>query len=1376
MYEFDPLHCPLKGITLIEASAGTGKTYNICLLYLRLIIEQNLAPEEILVLTFTKAACSELRQRIKNYLLLFLNKLEKRKFFREEKVFYQHDLLDLYISELYQKKLSFQGDNDKYDLMIESVRDVIASFDQASIYTIHGFCQKLLTDKIFDKIVVGQFEVVNDDLYLRRTLAGKFWVEKIEPILCESEEFAAWILKSGLGPNALADLLEDRLQNQDGILISEKVEKGSITCSSILEKPVHCKKLYDKLSELWDIFANEAYSMLTNQAVLSLPSNIYKLDIINRSFNSWNRYLKYNFHWMNTSDLYKKGVKAELLSSSFIKDKVLKGKNFSLHFIFFVIHKMLVLLDEADLFFHFKWLKICERWLISAPQNLRALKNQSFQLTFDDLLRKVNLGLSEKNNFGKLIRKRFPAALIDEFQDTDRTQYEIIKHIYAKKLANTKVSVLPAENCLEELSECRDFSLFLFGDPKQSIYAFRGADIYSYFSAKKNADQIFTLTSNWRANLPLIEANNYLFSLNSQVFIEKNLKFSKAKYRNNLFFEYNDDDIRGTSLKNKAANEGYLDKNAGNLLHIWLLPYEKNQDSIYTSTKKQFLLNRKDAIYVSAIAVVDEVCRLLNQNINECAVSTEKFSPSEIAILVRTNRQGYLMHDLLKKKGINTFSLFKVSIFSTEEAKNIELMLQAISKPNDLVKIKSALLSPWINIDFEKLRTGQITEQLLSYVSIFSELHNIYKKRGFISMWFSMFEFFDLNKNIIVNQKANRQIANFIHLGELLCQAFHNLGSFGVTLEQLINWLNKKIKKSKRGEDLLRPECSGDYVKVMTIHQAKGQEFPVVFCPFLFDMLPGEEKNLSLSKKKHLLNLFNFRNNEKTYQCLARSIYEAYQKLRHSGIGLFDEKIICRDYLDRVAYLDQLAENVRLIYVAMTRATKRSYLIAGIFSRGGNHSTTASCKSSLNWLIHDNLDNILSTDEIISRWMRLESDSIYVKTLFNLQSENIFYRDMKIQSLSNLVNTDFSKIKYEEIPPSWHINSFTKLVDSQRLFLDRDGIDKSFDMESEAYTFDSSSLAVKESNELSLTFLPSGVAAGILMHQLYEKIFSSSIEQWSFVVSDILKNFEYQWRIFVQSNSEKHAWKDFTTHGWIDRWHPIFFEHVKSIASYNLKVIDDDRSKLSHEENNLLPDSFRLQDLTRNDIVVEFPFTLYFRGGEKFFHDDSQAYSRDQLVKALLDNFSYSCFTKKSFSRICSGVDGGFVKGVIDLIFSHNQRYYFIDWKTNKVVPKINENMNDAINLVMNEQGYWLQGILYSLALHRYLKSIYSDYDYEKHFGGMYFIFVRYLINDSSTDVKNLNTSQFLMQREKIEKNSEFIVMHRPPFLLIDGLDKLFLP
>ncbi|MBN2468679.1 MAG: UvrD-helicase domain-containing protein, partial [Deltaproteobacteria bacterium] len=189
VHHFDLLNSPLAGTNLIEASAGTGKTYTITGLFLRLLLEKRLPVEQILVVTFTEAASGELKDRIRTML-------------REAvKAFSHSGCEDSFLNALVKKY-------SDVSTSLHYLRAALRAFDKAAIYTIHGFCLRMLQENAFESATLFDTELVTDQENLKKEIVEDFWRKHLYH---ESSLFIKYILSKKIGPDTLLSLLSTKV-------------------------------------------------------------------------------------------------------------------------------------------------------------------------------------------------------------------------------------------------------------------------------------------------------------------------------------------------------------------------------------------------------------------------------------------------------------------------------------------------------------------------------------------------------------------------------------------------------------------------------------------------------------------------------------------------------------------------------------------------------------------------------------------------------------------------------------------------------------------------------------------------------------------------------------------------------------------------------------------------------------------------------------------------------------------------------------------------------------------------------------------------------------------------------------------------------------
>ncbi len=445
---------PLEGLNLIEASAGTGKTYTICGLYLRLVAELGLGVEQILVVTYTKAATAELRERIRGLLVSALAALEEG----DE-------------AEGICAQLAVRCDDPA--AAVRRLRRALLDFDRANISTIHGFCQRMLADHAFESGSPFQTEMLTDQRLLLQEVVDDFWRLRIQDL---PSGLVSHLLDSGFSSDWLVTLLSGRvgrpyLERRGGeapadtvALETEYLQSFALTRRSWLEQRASVEKV-----------------LLEDTG---LHRGQYRKEWITNWLASMQAYLEEE----TPGTWFKQFPK---FTSANLGKSVKKGHLPPGHPFFDHCDRLLVAREALVKAYELARVRLLTELFDYAEGELERRKRTRGVQFYDDLL--VNLQRALESDTGEKlagrIRSSCEAALIDEFQDTDPLQYGIFRAIFDQ-------SQRP---------------VFLVGDPKQAIYSFRGADIFAYLRAGRDVANRYTLDRNWRATPALVDAINTIF-------------------------------------------------------------------------------------------------------------------------------------------------------------------------------------------------------------------------------------------------------------------------------------------------------------------------------------------------------------------------------------------------------------------------------------------------------------------------------------------------------------------------------------------------------------------------------------------------------------------------------------------------------------------------------------------------------------------------------------------------------------------------------------------------------------------------------------------------------------------------------------------------
>ncbi|MFT7683189.1 MAG: exodeoxyribonuclease V beta subunit [Moritella dasanensis] len=1143
---------PLYGERLIEASAGTGKTFTIASLYLRLLLGhggdnayqkddqiQALSVDQILVVTFTEAATAELRDRIR------------------ARIHQARIAFSIGYSEDPVISLLLADTNERdYGRCAKSLLAAERQMDEAAIYTIHGFCQRMLKQNAFESGALFESEFITDESQLKFNAVADFWRSHFYRY---KDGMIDMVHSFWSSPQALLREISGYLSNTDIEFIAKT------GCDDI-------EGNYDKLTlsiqqvkDAWFENVNELCELI--QAG-NLNGNSYRP----ASVSKWlNEMLTWSQSTTKQNDLPDSIVK---FAQHALTAKTKKGKQSPEHSVFSDIE---ALLEQP--------LSLKDGFIVKAVEYVRArvmkTKNQSQLLSFDDLLSGLSDALvgEQALNLAECIRNQYPVAMIDEFQDTDQQQYDIFNTIYGKQ---------------------DGAGLFMIGDPKQAIYSFRGADIFTYMQARENVAAHYTLAKNWRSSNSMVSAVNRVFEHAHKPFI----------YEDSISFQ-------------PVASQGkskplLLNGNEPAALQLWL---HEEED------QKNITKGRYQQIYAKATA--NQIATLLTDaQQGNAMLSGRPVKAGDIAILVRTGAEARLVRDQLDALSIpSVYMSNRESVFATREARELYHIFAAILNPEDEGLLRAALATsifekPAIELD-QLSNDEKVWEQT---VAEFKQYQNTLQWQGFLPALRLLLNHQNIAAIMLSGQGGDRRLTDVLHLGELLQEASLELdGEYS-----LFRWFGEKIENpnSDAQEQLVRLESEADLVQVVTIHKSKGLEYNLVFLPFI---------------------------------CATR---QASTPLYHQDghtyvhLDLDDEEAL--ETAKEQADQERLAEDLRLLYVALTRGVYATWLGLGAVKMGNSHN-----KMHLNAMGY-----LLQQGEECK-----DSDfKTCVEKMAALQA-CVDVVPPPLQAVAAYQPIATPPVVYQAkkmtnpISKNWWVTSYSAL--SRHSHGNRHS---SYDASLELPGFDAEVNTEKhQDQEISwdIFSFPRGAAAGTLLHTVFEHIDFANVDE-AMLTEQILQLLERE--------------------GYDLAWLPVLLELVNQVLDCPLQ------------------DGFSLRQLTPTDKKVEMEF---FMPISSLNCDDLNA-----LIKQH-DSLSQEA-GELDFLQV-----SGMLKGFIDLVFVYQGRYYVLDYKSNHLGDSQADYTVDAINQVMVEHRYELQYQLYTLALHRFLRSRIPDYSYEQHFGGVYYLFLR---------------------------------------------------
>ncbi|WWE59204.1 exodeoxyribonuclease V subunit beta [Parasalinivibrio latis] len=1143
----DPMIFPLHGARLIEASAGTGKTFTLAALYLRLLLghgnddhafERPLGVSEILVVTFTEAATQELRDRI------------RARIHQARLAFLQGESTDPVISALLA---SVDDHKSAANLLLQAEQQM----DEAAVYTIHGFCQRMLTQNAFESGSLFNQQFVTDEQPLRLQAVADFWRRHFYPL---PKALASVIRSIWASPEKLLEEVSPYLSGP-----AVKIEAPEIEGS--LEN-LHKQQVarIAALKSAWCEAAPDLEALIT-------ASGVDKRSYSKKNLPNW---LKSVGNWAisETTD-YGFPEALEKFSQPVLDEKTKKGET-PVHPVFSDIAAFLASppgIREA-----------VTAWAIRETRILLAQeKRRQGWLSFDDLLSRLAGALRQPQGpvLAERLRTAFPVAMIDEFQDTDPLQYQIFSDVY-----------LGQPSC----------GLFMIGDPKQAIYAFRGADIFTYIHARRQVRDHYNLGTNWRSGKAVVEAVNAVFEVSANPFI----------YQQDIPF------IPVDPAPGSESRGWQISGNEQPALTVW---YPEHGEPV---TKGEYFS-------VMAAATAAQTQMLLEGGrdgtvlIDEKAGKQRPVCPSDIAVLVRTGREATLVRDALAKQGIASVYLSnRDSVFASPVATDVLRILTATLIPDNESYLRAALATSLFAHSAEELdRLNYDESSWEKAVVAFSRYRQIWQSRGVLPMLRNLIGQRKIAERLLRSLDGERQLTDLLHVGELLQQASQELDSD----HALVRWLSERIAEPNGNaeEQQVRLESERELVQIVTIHKSKGLEYPFVMLPFIC-----------------------------SFRSSSQPFYHDEQNIPVLELGGADEA-------KEKAEQERLAEDLRLLYVALTRAVYGCFAgIAPLKVGRGASAQTSAHQCAVGYLLQNGEAGDASLLQAGLAKLTSSTTAVCVPPV---------PVEQRWQPAEEAVVELNAAVFDNQIDRRWLLTSYSGLL--------RQGHSHDPALATPAFDVDGADIVdndeVEEEAVRDIFHFPRGARPGTFLHTLFERI-DFGLDMAGEEASDM---------ILQQLALENYE----------PEWLPVLSKMMTDVLHTPL---DGKALKLAD-----IPAARRLTEL---EFVMEI---------------DSLNATRLNPVLAKYDPLSAQAGTL-DFNTV-----SGMLKGFIDLVFEYQGRYFVLDWKSNYLGPQPQDYHPDAMAGAMLEHRYDFQYHIYSLALHLYLKSRIPDYDYDTHFGGVYYLFLR---------------------------------------------------
>ena len=773
--ERDPyLDLPLDGVQLIEASAGTGKTFTLATLVTRLVVERGLRIGQVLAVTFTEAATQELRKRIRERLQLTL------------------DLLDAPLAddesaeatltrELLQAHRARGEESD--DALRRRLRQATLEIDLAAIFTIHGFCARALREHALES---GQgFDaatLLTNDRDLRAELAADLWRTHAQDAAGADDMATLW-------PGGFEDLAKDlpTLLREPVLLPPWDDDDPAARIDASQGDVVQAQA---ELQLAWHDHGEEFRDAL---------AAAIDADVMNRNSyrQAWLADLR---QWLQAfacdpslADApHPKLEKLTAIALTAGTKKGNAGKTPESAPVSNAVSGYLDALQALQALLGRRRGNLLHRLRDDARTRLALLKQQRRVQTYDDLIDGVADALSrdDQGTLARQLRTQYAVALVDEFQDTDARQWAIFNRVFG--------------------SDSDDPALFLIGDPKQAIYGFRGGDVHTYLAAANIAEPAPPLSHNFRSRPNVLAAIAALYAqAGDAAFVDGRIEF------------------RHVDAGGKRSDEDFIrDGELAPALTVWRAPEppldEKGKRKPWSAGVARDLAT---AACVTAIHAV-----LSDARAGKALIDGEPVQPGDIAVLVRSHREATMIQQALALVGIAAVAAGKQSLFATAEARDLHALLLALLHSGDDGRLRTALSTVLVGVDalgIDNLESDADAhrdwqqramgwrERLLrgGPLALVGDLCATHAER------------------LLGLLDGERRMSNYLQLAELLQEA--QAGALG--LHGLVDWLGQRIASADSNDEaqLLRLESDARRVQIVTLHKSKGLEYPLVFLPFV---------------------------------------------------------------------------------------------------------------------------------------------------------------------------------------------------------------------------------------------------------------------------------------------------------------------------------------------------------------------------------------------------------------------------------------------------------------------------------------------------------------------------------------------------------------
>ena len=1301
-----PLSFPLRGSRLVEASAGTGKTFTIATLVLRLVLghggphafSRPLMPPEILVVTFTDAAAKELRDRICRRLAeaaAAFEQLPGEVPERQPGEDVLHDLRACFPSA-------------QWPAQARTLRLAAEWMDEAAVSTIHSWCQRMLREHAFDSDSLFLQTLQTDERALQDEVVRDWWRHFLYPLdEAQAAEVAGWWATPEDLRKALKKLLPwAETLAEDGM--------PADPARALREAADEAARQLLALKAPWRVWADELQQFIDQAAAQKkLAKGRFRTDAT--------RWLGELRTWACNDELAPFTDKSrawERLSPDELWAQWTDGAPPS--------HPGPQAL--AELRGQLKNLPTARTELLRhaavwCAQRMTQEKARHAVMGYQDLLLRLDAALRGPSGpvLAARIRQQFPVALIDEFQDTDPLQVRIFDTIYGVQRND------PAT------------ALVLIGDPKQSIYAFRGADIHTYLAARRHTQgRHATLGTNFRSTAAMVQAVNRVFS---QAEGQGEGAFGYQSASGDKLLPFHAVAAQGRSERWQVGGK---DTPA---LTFWCVEAE---EALGSERHREHL----------AELCAREMVRLLHAGRQQQTgfVGPEgrlrAVHPGDMAVLVSTGREARAVRDALSARGVRSVYLSdQRSVYRSPMAAELQRWLAACAAPEDERLLRAALATPALGLswaDLDALR--RVDTAWEARVQQCRACHETWRRQGVLPMLRRWIHLHGIATRLLAGGRE-RDLTDLLHLAELLQQASPRLDGPRALIRHLAQ-LRMDDTDTDDGRRV-RLESDEQLVKVVTIHKSKGLEYPLVFLPFASACRPAKADDDPP---------FVWRDTEWGPAAAGATDPPGEAEGQGSPPPPRLHLHLTAD-AHTLAHVDaeRVREDLRKLYVALTRARFATWVGAAQV-KGLEHSALGHLLGSAQVLAAEGLHGALQrlrgeepaiaittpSPDDVPRWQPDVPTTVWRNPpalparpaeAWGFTSYSAMLGGLGATPAADSAQAEtFLEEVQEDDLGSARAGSTRAVATTPQA--EAEGFDRGTQPSAPAYAstgLAESALAgivttaaratteTAQPKETATTRtgllhdFPRGAGPGSFLHSLLEWAGQEDFDRAAEQAAEL--------RAQVQRRCQLAGY---------GRWAPQLQRWLQQwlVTPLPLGAASADEASSSTAAGACNSPTPAVAPSGLRSVKVEMEF--WFPAPQVPLRRLDELVRRHTLAGAARPALSAQTLN-------------GMLKGFIDLVFEHDGRYFVADHKSNWLGPMDADYTPQRMRQVMLDKRYDLQAVLYVFALHRLLRSRLADYDYARDVGGAVYLFLR----GHAAPGQGLH-------------------VERPPWALIEALDQMF--